>query len=135
MKGSVKDEKKKKEKLAKSGSNELGQIKFKVLGQEFEIPVKIRVEGNFIPSFTIDPTKKSTGVSILDIIKPRVTVLIGTTAYTFEYGGKVRKADPRIFQQPTLLDQLAEAGILPTLVFIGGAMFFLYRMVKMAGGR
>lgn len=106
---------------------EFGQITFRILGEEFKIPVKVRVQGRFIPDFTIDPTKPSKGPSILDIIQPKVTILVGDVAYTIDYTGKVTKADPSIFERPTTLDRLREAGVGPVIVFTLGAIF-LYKL-------
>ena len=113
-----------------------GQLKIKVFGQEYNIPIKIRISGNMIPDFTIDPTKlkridqKTGGFNILSFIQPKITLLVGNRAIEIDYRGNVRETDPSIFTKPTLLDMLAEAGLIPVLVFSGGILFFIYQVFK-----
>lgn len=118
--------------------NSFGQIKLTILGQTFEIPFKVRITSPYLPDVTIDPAalkrrrKKTKGFDLMSLLGIKAVVLIGNRAVEIDSSGNVKSADPRIFDQPTVLDQLSEAGIIPTLAFIGGAMFFVYRMLSVA---
>ena len=99
--------------------NELGQI-----GELVNIlkPQKIRVSARFIPDFTIDLTTPSRGAGILDIIKPKITMLVAGNAYEIEWGKtSIKKADPSIFTKPTFFDTINKTGILSSII-IGGLL-------------
>ena len=101
--------------LALKDSSELGQIQLGPLA--YMGPLKIRIDGNFIPAFTIDLTKPSKGRGILDVIKPTITFLVGNKAYQIKWGEKgVKEVDPRIFEEETLLDRLQKAEMLGTII-------------------
>ena len=108
----------------------LGQINFNVLGTNISIPIKVRVKGRFIPAFTIDPTKPSKGGSIIDLLQPKIDVLVGNYAYEIDTKGNVKPIDPRVFQYPTLLDRISEMGFIPTLAILGGIGYLIYKGIK-----
>ena len=94
---------------------ELGQI-----GEIVSIlkPQKVRVSARFIPDFTLDLSKPSTGKGgILDIIKPKITFLIANNAYEIQWGQtSIKKVDPSIFTKPTFFDTINKTGILSSIV-------------------
>ena len=96
---------------------DFGQIKLNVLGVPIEIPIKVRVQSRFLPDFTVDPTKPSKTGSPIDILQPKITVLIGNKAYQVDTKGTFKEVSPDIFKEPTMLDRISEIGILPTAVF------------------
>jgi len=101
--------------LALKNSGELGQIQLGPLA--YMGPLKVRIDGNFIPAFTIDLTKPSKGRGILDVIKPTVTILVGNKAYQIRWGERgVKEVDPRIFEEETWLDSLQKADIWATAI-------------------
>jgi hypothetical protein len=95
----------------------------------FEGPLKVRVSGAFIPDFTVDLTRPPK-FSILSIIRPKITFLVGTEAYEVSLEGGLRKADPGIFDRPTWFDALNELGIISVIgasILVG---YLVWRMVR-----
>jgi len=106
--------------LVLKNSGELGQIQMGPI--TYMGPLKVRIDGNFIPAFTIDLTKPSKGRGILDVIKPTVTILVGNKAYQIKWGERgIKEVDPRIFEEETWLDSLQRAEMLGT-IFLGLAI-------------
>ena len=110
--------------LALKDSNELGQVQIGPV--TYMGPLKVRIDGNFIPAFTIDLTKPSKGAGILDIIRPTVTILVGNKAYQIKWGEKgIKEVDPSIFEKKTLLDNLQQLDLPATIIlglFVGLAL-------------
>jgi len=113
-----------------------GEIKKSGYGQIEQIfrlfrPQKIRVSGRFIPDFTIDMTKPSTGPGILSVIKPKVSILFpGDIAVEYEYGSnRVKAVDPRVFLQETTFDKLQKLGwVFLGFIITGAAMYIVYKI-------
>jgi len=110
----------------------LGQIKLGPL--TVKGPIKIRVSGRFIPSFTIDLSKKPTKAEktgILNVINPKVTMLIGDVAYEFDYATReLKEADPAIFNKDTFLDTVSKLGVIPTIAIITGTALIALRILR-----
>lgn len=114
----------------KTKISDFGQIKLDVLGIPIEIPVKVRVQARFIPDFTVDPTKPVKFGSPLNVLQPKITILIGGRAYQVDTKGNFKEVSPEIFNEPTFLDKISEIGILPTLIFGAGAALFTIAAIK-----
>ena len=109
-------------------TTDLGQLRIgpvRIVG-----PIKARISGNLIPSFTIDltaPPEKG----ILHLIRPRITLLIGGEAYEIEWGDlRLKPADPAIFERDTLLDTINKMGIFPIIAVTAIIGFGIYMLLK-----
>jgi len=106
---------------------ELGQIKIGPI--ELVGPVKARITGNFLPSFTIDLAKPPP-VGILSLIQPKITFLVGNKAYEIGWAEKrIKEVNPRIFESDTWLDTIQKIGVIPVVLFIGGLIYLGYRVL------
>jgi len=113
-------------------SGSLGQIRLGPL--TIPGPVKVRVSGRFIPSFTIDLSQKPTKAEktgILNILNPKVTLLMGNMAYEFDYSTReFTPADPKIFEKDTFIDTISKLGIIPTIAIIAGTAFIVLKILR-----
>lgn len=99
--------------------------------------VKMRLHLNYIPdiTFDVDLKKKAGKTSIMNIIKPRMTIMYAGRAYSIDpwtKGKKIQSANPRIFDKPTALDSLLNSGAIPLIAIgvLGLAAYGVYRIIK-----
>lgn len=113
-------------------SGSLGQIKIGPV--TIPGPIKVRISGRFIPAFTIDLSKKPTKAEktgILNVLNPKVTLLVGNTAYEFDYSTReLRPTDPKIFEKDTFIDTISKLGILPTIAIVTGTVFMTLKILR-----
>jgi hypothetical protein len=110
-------------------TSELGQLNIGPLS--FTGPLKVRIGGNFLPSYTIDLSAPSTKGGVLSFIKPYADILIGNNAYRVQYGQSgIQSIDPNEFNSMTALDTISSMGIIPTLLIIGTFGVLIYLLIK-----
>lgn len=111
---------------------ELSQISLGPL--TFAGPIKVRISGRFIPAFTIDISKKPTTaekVGILNILNPKVQLLLGNMAYEMDYATReLKPIDPRIFEKDTLIDSIAKFGIIPSILLSALTIYGIIKLIR-----
>lgn len=115
------------------GEHELGQISIGPL--TLAGTAKARISWKFLPDLTVDlNAPKTTGFSIMDILKPNITVLLGGAAYKIDPyatdGSTLTNVDTTIFDTPTFLDKMANMGMIPIAGIIVGVGYFGYKLMK-----
>lgn len=93
--------------------------------KDFIKPKRIRVTGNWFPDFTIDmskapgePQTKKEKASILNLIRPKITMEVADTAYVMEYGqNRLKEVDKSLFNTPTTLDSIGK-----NVLYIGAGL-------------
>jgi len=106
------------------------KLNMPVLG-EVDVPVKVRISGRFIPDITFDPTQKRGEPGLLmRIIQPKVYIQIGPQAFEIDYQGNVRKTDPAVFKQPTLLDEVRNLPAETQAILAGLTGFMLFKLLR-----
>lgn len=110
-------------------TQELGQLQIGPL--TFSGPLKARIGGRFLPSYTIDLSQIPKSGGVLSFIKPHVDILIGNNAYRLQYGKSgIQTIDPNEFNQMTFLDTVSSMGIIPTLAIIGTLGVLIYLLIR-----
>ena len=93
---------------------------------------KIRLHWNILPDVTIDLAAPRRGPGIMQLLKPKVSVLVGEKAYLIDPWSKkkFKSINPDIFNQPTPLDTIIQGGILPILIILVSGGLLAYKLIK-----